>query len=140
MTETIVSHPAAPADGSTYGGFAEIARRLSALHPERHPFSRQLVAKWYAYRGVNDFPERMPVEVNGKTKLLFDLEAVERWHAWWLAKRHPERRPIETIPLFSVDHRGHPTVPAVHPVDREQDSYRGHPNVRENYRDSVLDL
>lgn len=151
MTGIFVAHPAAPADnGSTYGGFAEIARRLSALHPERTALSRQLVAKWYACRGFNAFPERQPVEVDGKIKVLFDLDAVVRWHYRWSALRadsHPAetgvtaRRtanpPIETIPLFPVDHRGHP-------VDAEQGAYRGHPgmqeDVRSNYRSSVLDL
>jgi hypothetical protein len=136
MTETVVSHPAAPTDGgSTYGGFAEIARRLNALHPERPvPFSRQLVARWYACRGYNGFPEREPVQVReGKEKPLFDLQAVERWHTSWTMTRRHENPPIETIPLFSVDRRGHP-------VDAEQGSYRSHPEVRENYRGSVLDL
>jgi hypothetical protein len=152
MTEIVVAHPAAPADnGSTYGGFAEIARRLNALHPERTVLiSRQLVAKWYECRGFNAFPERQPVEIEGKVKVLFDLDAVVRWHDRWMAlrvenhsaeagvaARRTANPPIETIPLFTVDHRGHP-------VDAEQGAYRGDPgmqeNVRSNYRSSVLDL
>lgn len=122
-------------EGKTHGGFADIARRLSALHPERPiPFSRQLVARWYDCRGSNDFPERHPVTLaTGHIKVLFDLQAVDRWHDDWMRKRQPENPPIETIPLFQVDRRGHP-------VDNEQSSYRGHPQVRESYRSSVLDL
>lgn len=59
---------------------------------------------------------------------LFDLREVERWH-----RRHFGNPPIETIPLFEMDSRGHPR-------DVEQDRHRGHPEVRENYRSSVLDL
>jgi hypothetical protein len=135
MTETIVSHPADLAEkGSTYGGFAEIARRLNALHPERpNPFSRQLVERWYKCRGFNNFPERQPVEVReGKFKVLFDLQRVENWYTNWTRKR-AGNPPIETIPLFSVDHSGHP-------IDAEQGMHRGHPDVRGDYRGSVLDL
>jgi hypothetical protein len=136
MAEALVERPAEPVDtGNTYGGFAEIARRLNALHPERaKPISRQLVAKWYACRETNGFPERMPMdEVDGRVRVLFDLVAVERWHISWRMTRPVVNPPIETIPLFSIDWRGHP-------VDAEQGSYRTHPEVRENYRSSVLDL
>lgn len=145
MSEVVVEHPAAPAEsGNTYGGFAEIARRLNALHPERHlPISRQLVERWYKCRETNQFPERVTVVVKGKEKLLFLLDEVVRWHSWWLEqrsldnavapRRYVGRPPIETIPLFEVDHRGHPR-------DNETAGYRGHPEVRENYRSSVLDL
>lgn len=139
MAELSVSHPAAPAEeGSTHGGFADIARRLNALHPERQvPISRQLVERWYKCRSTNEFPERHPVELgDGKIKVLFDLLAVDQWHMRWIRKRQPGGPPIETIPLFQVDRRGHP----VHPVDAEGASYRGHPEVRENYRNSILDL
>lgn len=130
MTETTLGHLAEPAEiDSTYGGFAEIARRLNALHPERPvPFSRQLVARWYDCRGANKFPERQPGE-----KVLFDLVEVERWHAEWMRERHPGKPPIETIPLFHVNHRGHP-------VDIERDTVRERPVVQESYRSSVLDL
>lgn len=133
-------HPAAPAEsGSNYGGFAEIARQINARHPERTlPISRQLVARWYACREKNGFPERKPVEVRGHTKLLFDLDAVVQWHAMWLRTRQAEDAPYDptlgTIPLFDLNGRGHP-------VDSEASSYRGHPEVRESsYRSSVLDL
>lgn len=109
MTETLLEHPAELAEGiSTYGGFAEIARRLNALHPERpKPISRQLVQRWYVCRGTNQFPDRQPVTLeSGKIKQLFDLQAVERWHGG--RKRTQDAKPpIETIPLFLVDSRGH---------------------------------
>jgi hypothetical protein len=135
MAELYVSRPAAPAgEGKTHGGFADIARLLNARHPERQiPISRQLVAKWYAYREKNGFPERRPI--GGEDgKPVFDLQAVERWHTGWLRERNGGDPPIETIPLFHLDVRGHP-------VDAEQGSYRGHPAVRESsYRSSILDL
>lgn len=136
--EKVLGHPAEPVveDGSsTHGGFAEIARRLNALHPERsRPISRQLVHRWFECQGYNLFPAPQPVEINGKPRSLFDLASVERWYV----KRERERveagkPPIETIPLFQVDRRGHP-------IDSEQGSYRGHPAMRENYRSSILDL
>lgn len=134
MAETYVSRPADPAEHvSTYGGFAEIARRINALHPERPvPISRQLVAKWYECREVNGMPDRHPVQVGGKIKTLFHLDSVVRWHTNKSAGR-PVNPPIETIPLFNVDHRGHP-------IDSESASYRSHPEVRETYRSSILDL
>jgi hypothetical protein len=110
MTETSLDHPAEPTEeGIDYGGFAAIAARLNALHPERpKPFSRQLVARWFKCRGTNKMPDRQPVEVGGKTKLLFDLEAVELWHATEHKPRPQKgsREPIETIPLFRVDPSG----------------------------------
>ena len=133
MAESVIARPAAPAEeGKTHGGFADIARRLNALHPERPiPFSRQLVERWYKCRVANGFPERQPVEVGeGRVRPLFDLQLVERWHSRRTGHAVP---PIETIPLFNVDQRGHP-------IDAEQASYRGHPGVREDYRGSVLDL
>lgn len=137
MTETVVELPAEPAGTVvTYGGFADIARRLNALHPERPiPFSRQLVEKWFRHRETNKFPDRRIVESGGKLKPLFDLDAVERWHVAWMRDRNPGNPPIETIPLFNLDRRGHP-------IDAEQSSYRGHPADRETrgYRGSVLDL
>lgn len=136
MSDSLVERPAEPVDtGIEYGGFAEIARRINAIHPNRrNPVSRQLVAKWYACRETNGFPERVPVSVReGRTKVLFDLAAVERWHTAWRLSRPLMNPPIETIPLFQLDVRGHP-------VDGEQGSYRGHPEVRSNYRHSVLDL
>lgn len=126
-----VLHPAAPAESeSTYGGFAEIARRLNALHPQRPvPFSRQLVARWYTFRETNEFPDPVSREMRGSRSFpLFDLPSVERWH-----RRHFGNPPIETIPLFDLDSRGHPR-------DAEQGGHRGHPEVRESYRGSVLDL
>ena len=132
MTEAALDHLAEPAEkGKTHGGYADIARRLNALHPERpRPISRQLVERWYQCRGSNQFPERHSVEVaGGRALVLFDLQAVERWYV-------RERRgnpPIETIPLFQVDYRGHP-------IDAEQSARGGHPEVRESYRGSVLDL
>jgi hypothetical protein len=111
MTELLMNRPAEPAEqgDSIYGGFADIARRLNALHPERKkPISRQLVERWYKCRESNGFPEREPVEVKGgKVKPLFDLQDVERWHTTQHRPR-PRRTmvPIETIPLFSVDRRG----------------------------------
>lgn len=136
MTETIASRPAEPAEkDQTHGGFAEIARRLNALHPERQiPISRQLVERWYKCRESNGFPEREPVEVSeGRFKPLFNLQAVNLWHTRWTRKR-TGNPPIETIPLFNVDTHGHP-------VDAEQMTHRGHPEVRENYRStSILDL
>jgi hypothetical protein len=94
--------------GTTYGGFADIARLLNARHPERPtPFSRQLAAKWHKHRDTNGFPERCPVELGpGKVKYLFDLDAVERWHTGRKVIRRPVNPPIETIPLFQVDSRG----------------------------------
>lgn len=129
--------PAEPvvSGSSTHGGFADIARRLNALHPEREkPISRQLVERWYKCRDTNRMPERCPVQVDGKEKVLFNLQAVEQWHTRWLRERGAEP-PIETIPMFQVDHRGHP-------IDSEQSSYRGHPSARESssYRESILDL
>lgn len=107
MTEAVCEHPADPAEKvSTYGGFAAIARRLNALHPERpKPFSRQLVQRWWVCRETNGMPDRQPVDVQGRTKPLFDLEAVERWHSTQHRSRKSSRT-IETIPLFSVDSRG----------------------------------
>lgn len=131
MSDFVALHPAVPAeDGSTYGGFAEIARRLNALHPERPiPFSRQLVARWYACREANGFPEPVTREEKGRRSMpLFDLQAVERWH-----RPRAGNPPIETIPLFEMDM-------IQHPGDSEQVGYRGHPDVRESYRSSVLDL
>lgn len=134
--EKVLGHPAEPVeDGSTYGGFAEIARRLNALHPERpRPISRQLVHRWFECQGYNHFPAPQVVKTNGKQKSAFDLDAVERWYVGRERERvEAGSPPIETIPLFQVDRRGHP-------IDSEQSSYRGHPSVRESYRDSVLDL
>lgn len=143
MIEAVVGHPAEPADkgNSTYGGFADIARRLNALHPERpKPISRQLVERWWKCRESNGMPDRELVEVEGRVKALFDLRAVELWHR----TQHRARKvnpPIETIPLFQIDHRGHPVDERRgHPVDAEASSYRGHPQVRETYRSSILDL
>ena len=127
MADSLAERPAEPVDkGIDYGGFAEIARRINALHPERQiPISRQLVAKWYACRETNGFPERVSVSVReGRTKELFDLAAVERWHVIWSGMRQTVSGPrAEAIPLFQVDMRGHP-------VDMEQGAYRGHPEVR----------
>lgn len=107
MTEALLEHPAELAEGSTYGGFADIARRLNALHPERpKPFSRQLVQRWFVCRASNGMPDRRPVEVEGKVRPLFDLQAVERWHKARGLTRRPSVKPIETIPLFHVDARG----------------------------------
>jgi hypothetical protein len=113
MTDSIVERPAEPVGmGTTYGGFADIARRLNALHPERPiPFSRQLAAKWWKHRDTNGFPERLPVEVGvGKVKDLFDLDAVERWHSGRPVTARPavsgDEGFIDTIPLFQVDSRG----------------------------------
>ncbi len=108
MTETLLGHPADSAEGMiTYGGFAEIARRLNALHPERQPpFSRQLVSRWYKCRETNGFPEREPREVEGGRILpLFNLQAVDRWHRTEYKPRQ-RSKPIETIPLFNVDRQG----------------------------------
>lgn len=82
-------------------------------------------------------PDRAPVETSpGKYQLLFDLQAVERWHTERFGGR-AVKPPIETIPLFSVDHRGS----IRHPADGEQSSYRGRPTSRESgYRESILDL
>lgn len=133
MTETVLEHPAEPVEnGSTYGGFAEIARRLNALHPERpKPISRQLVHRWFQCRESNGFPATKLVQVDGKWGSLFNLQAVEDWHS----RRERGRsgnHPIETIPMFDLDQRGHP-------IDMEQTA-RAHPAVREGYRDTVLDL
>lgn len=110
MTEAVLEHPAELAEqvDSIYGGFADIARRLNALHPERDkPFSRQLVERWYKCRKANGFPERQPVEVKGKVRPLFDLRLVELWHSTeYRGRTRAARPPIETIPLFDVDHRG----------------------------------
>lgn len=108
MTE-LAEHPAEPAEKgiTTYGGFAEIARRLNALHPEREkPISRQLVQRWYLCRGSNGMPDRKSVEVEGKEKVLFNIYDVERWHTRRELLRREKGQPIETIPLFMVDDRG----------------------------------
>lgn len=108
MTQVVLEHPAEQAEeGITYGGFADIARRLNALHPERsRPISRQLVQRWFVCREANGMPDRQPIEVEGgKTKPLFDLQAVERWHSTRRRTRESVP-PIETIPLFRVDGRG----------------------------------
>lgn len=136
MSEFVVMEPAAPAESeSAYGGFAEIARQISARHPDRRrPISRQLVERWYKCRLSNGFPERKAVEVRGKEKPLFDLEEVLRWHTQWMRDRQPEDPTLGTIPLFDVTPQGHP-------VDREAGAYRGHPDAGESrYRSSVLDL
>ena len=137
MSEVFLGRPAEPVEtipeSSPYGGFAKIAQRLNALHPERSlPISRQLVHKWWQHRETNEFPEARVVEIDGKPTSAFDLAAVERWHEWWLRKRRVNP-PIHTIPLFDVDHRGHP-------VDTEQSAYRGHPVAESRYRESILDL
>lgn len=112
MSGTVLKHPAEPAEeGSTYGGFADIARRLNALHPERpKPFSRQLVERWWKCRKSNGFPDRTPREVKGgKVKPLFDLHAVEQWHSTrkrTYVRTREANPPIETIPLFRIDNRG----------------------------------
>lgn len=82
-------------------------------------------------------PDRAPVETSpGKYQLLFDLHAVERWHTSRFGTR-AANPPVETIPLFSVDHRGS----VRHPADSEQSSYRERPAAREGgYRESILDL
>ncbi len=136
MSESLLRHPAEPVEdteeSSAYGGFAEIARRWNALHPERPiPVSRQLVHKLWKNRGTNHFPEARLVEIDGKTQSAFDLDEAERWYADRELKRGGVP-PIDTIPLFQLDHRGHP-------VDSEQSSYRGHPETRERYRGSILD-
>jgi len=108
MTETLLGHPADLAEqGSTYGGFADIARRLNALHPERtKPISRQLVHRWFQCRESNGFPDKHCTEVDGgRNRVLFNLQDVERWHTTQHRPR-PAAIPIETIPLFNVDVRG----------------------------------
>lgn len=133
MTEFLV-RPAEPVVqvGRTHGGFADIARLLNAHHPDRMPpISRQLVERWYKCRSTNRMPDRHPVQVNGKEVVLFDLSAVVLWHKEWLRGRGVVP-PIDTIPLFQLDHRGHP-------VDTE--NVRSHPDVREgDYRSSILDI
>ncbi len=118
MTDSKHGHPAELAEeGNTiYGGFADIARRLNQLHPERgKPISRQLVQRWYKCRASNGMPARKDVEVKaGKTKPLFDVQAVERWHTGQLRDRENRIRqrggnpPIDTIPLFMIDDQGSP--------------------------------
>lgn len=137
MAEAVLGRPAEPvedtSESSNYGGFADIAKRLNALHPERPiPISRQLVHRWWQCRGTNKFPEAKIVKINGRPRSVFDLAEVEQWHTNWLGERGINP-PIETIPLFDIDRHGHP-------VDREQSSYRGHPEVRGTYRSSILDL
>jgi hypothetical protein len=137
MSGSLVERPAEPVDTDVdYGGFAEIARRINALHPDRrNPISRQLVAKWYSCREHNGFPERVLVTMSdGRVKELFDLAAVDRWHTIWRLTRTPVRPPIETIPLFQME-------PARrHPADAEQGAVRTRPEARGDYRSSVLDL
>ncbi len=121
-----VSNPAEPVvdENGSYGGFAEVARRLTELHPERsRPFSRQLVNRWYTHREYNAMPEKVPVRRDGKVVELFDLREVEEWHKTYRQHRRttsPADRPlggvmetipdfpppIDTIPLFQVDSRG----------------------------------
>jgi len=83
MELQLLSNPAEPVvDDGSYGGYAEIARLLSSLQPERErPYSRQLVHRWYLRRGYNGFPEsKRVVTESGKVKYKFDMAAVERWH------------------------------------------------------------
>lgn len=146
----VLGHPAEPVeDDSTHGGFAEIARRLNAFHPERsRPISRQLVHRWFECKGSNRFPEPQLVEINGKPRSAYDLDEVQRWYVDRERERVKARQlilararkraesmsqAIETIPLFRVDHRGHP-------IDTEQSAHRGHPVMREGYQGSILDF
>lgn len=108
MTVELLESPAEPVvdDDGSYGGYADIARVLSAQQPDRErPFSRQLVHRWYLRRGYNGFPESQQVRTKtGKVRTMFSMEAVEAWHRSYRA-HHRERRqnsPIETIPLFNV--------------------------------------
>jgi hypothetical protein len=135
MTEVVLEHPAELAEDSTYGGFADIARRLNALHPERQkPISRQLVQRWFTCREVNNFPEATLVKVKGKWGSLFDVEEAVRWYIDRERSRvDAGKAPIETIPLFDVDRRGHP-------IDAEQYSARRHPSDEGGYQSSILDI
>jgi hypothetical protein len=110
-------NPAEPVvvdDGISYGGFTEIARRLSARHPERtRPISRQLVHRWYSTREYNDFPDTVDVRVrSGKIKAWFIIDEACEWydgyrkyHQYPRYERH-EPPSIDTIPLFELDSRG----------------------------------
>lgn len=136
MPEVFLGHSAEPAEDTAesraYGGFADIAKRWNALHPQRpHPVSRQLVHKLWKNRETNEFPEARLVETEGRLRSVFDLEQTDQWYQDREMKRGGGP-PIDTIPLFQVDHRGHP-------VDTEQSAYRGHPETHERYRGSILD-
>lgn len=110
MQDTTPTEPVVDHDGS-YGGYAEIARLLSAQHPERErPFSRQLVERWYKKRGWNGFPEPQLVTTRtGKVRLKFNLAEVQQWHVTFRATRRIKVdrvveviAPMGTIPLFDV--------------------------------------
>lgn len=110
----ILENPTEPVVGTkdSHGGFAKIAKILNDEDPGRtNPISRQLVHRWYCYRGSNDFPEKHAVMVaEGKIKLLFDLAEVRRWHMSWRQHHKPRTAnpPIETIALFNVGADGIP--------------------------------
>jgi hypothetical protein len=111
MTAEVIENPAQPVtDDGTYGGYSQIARRLSTLNPERaNPYSRQLVHRWYRCRDYNGFPESQLVKTrSGKVKAMFRMADVEAWHRSY-RNTHRERiegDPLGTIPLFQVTDQG----------------------------------
>lgn len=96
----VFANPAEPAtDDGSYGGYTDIAKRLDKGHPDLSPHSRQLVARWYAAREWNGFPERIPVRYkNGKVRWHFKLTDVEAWYARFreTRQRRPRRPPPQT--------------------------------------------
>lgn len=86
-------HPAEPVvgdNGKSEGGFAEIARQLNDLYPNRpRPISRQLVHKWWMFRHYNAFPEAVKTKgsTNGQGRPVFDVENVIDWYASYLRHR-----------------------------------------------------
>ncbi len=107
-TETL-TNPAEPVvDDGSYGGYAKIARTLSAMHPERpRDFSRQLVERWYKNRGHNHFPESHPVLAKtGKVKNWFNLDEVVKWHVSYRRGRGKAKQ----MTIYEVTAEGRPSL------------------------------
>ena len=108
MSLTFSSNPIDDDDG-TYGGYAEVARYVSRLNPNRPQgeYSRQAVNGWYLRRGSNNFPEPYTVRVkSGKVRQKFRISEVDEWFRLHRGTEAPTDEAEPTSPLFRVDGHG----------------------------------
>lgn len=104
MTAEILSGPADPVtDDSPYVGYTKIAKRLSAMEPDRQrPYSRQLVERWFKNSDVNDFPQPHPVKGDdGKITSLFRWEEVLAWHIRYRSTHRTRVRSVTPRPRLA---------------------------------------
>lgn len=124
-------NPAEPVlDDGSYGGFQDIADHLDNLHPSQGPHYRQLVARWYAKRNWNGFPERIPVRYkDGKVRLHFNKALVE---AWYVRFRETRRRVPPAVPTRSTG-----AAPSLHPADNEVNQHHGYGHTETTRKDGL---